>query len=199
MSSPHDFELLCGKLSERLDPLAALQIEPDRIPQAAVTIILREEEDAAKALIIKRAERPGDHWSGHLALPGGRVDTVKDADLLATAVRETKEEVGIDLLNGGRFLGRLPAITPDNRLLPRIEIIPFVAIAPAIFTIERNHEVDTVFWVSLCHLKREGLSAEFRMNIGEVVKKWPAYPSEEGPIWGITERILTGFLSSLKC
>jgi 8-oxo-dGTP pyrophosphatase MutT (NUDIX family) len=197
MSSPNGFELLCRNLSERLTPLAALQIEPDRIPQAAVTIILREEEAAPQALIIKRAERPGDHWSGHLALPGGRVDPVKDADLLATAARETNEEVGIDLLNGGRFLGRLPAITPDNKLLPRIEIIPFVAIAPAIFKIERNHEVDMVFWVSLSHLKSAGLSAEFRMNIGDVVKKWPAYPSEGGPIWGITERILTGFLTSL--
>jgi 8-oxo-dGTP pyrophosphatase MutT (NUDIX family) len=114
-----DFELLCQQLSERLAPFAELRIEPDRIPQAAVTIILREEEGAAQALIIKRAERPGDHWSGHLALPGGRVDPIKDADLLATAAREAYEEVGIDLLSGGSFIGRLPAITPNNNALCR--------------------------------------------------------------------------------
>jgi 8-oxo-dGTP pyrophosphatase MutT (NUDIX family) len=194
-----DFELLCRQLGERLAPLAALQIEPDRIPQAAVTIILRDEEEAAQALIIKRAERPGDHWSGHLALPGGRVDPIKDADLLATAAREAYEEVGIDLLNGGSFIGRLPAITPNNNLLPRIEITPFVAIAPATFSMQLNHEVNTTYWVSVCQLKREGLSGEFRMKFGEVIKKWPAYPSEGGPIWGITERIITSFLSSLQC
>jgi 8-oxo-dGTP pyrophosphatase MutT (NUDIX family) len=194
-----DFELLCQQLSGRLAPLAELQIEPDRIPQAAVTIILREEERAAQALIIKRAERPGDHWSGHLALPGGRVDPIKDADLLTTAAREAYEEVGIDLLNGGSFIGRLPVITPNHHLLPRIEIAPFVAIAPAIFSIQLNHEVDNVFWVPVSQLKRTGLSGEFRMKFGDVIKKWPAYPSEGGPIWGITERIITSFLSSLPC
>jgi 8-oxo-dGTP pyrophosphatase MutT (NUDIX family) len=194
-----DFDLLCQRLSERLAPLAALEIEPDRIPQAAVTLILREAEGAAQALIIKRAERPGDHWSGHLALPGGRVDPIKDEDLLATAVREAYEEVGIDLSNGGSFIGRLPAITPNNSLLPQIEITPFVAIAPAIFSMQLNHEVNMTYWVSVCQLKREGLSGEFRMKFGEVIKKWPAYPSEGGPIWGITERIITSFLSSLQC
>jgi 8-oxo-dGTP pyrophosphatase MutT (NUDIX family) len=198
MSYQHDFELLCRQLSEKLSPLAGLPIEPDRIPQAAVTIILREEEGTAQALIIKRAERPGDHWSGHLALPGGRVEPRTDADLLATAARETYEEVGIDL-NGGSFIGRLPLITPNNKLLPRIEITPFVAVAPAIFSLRLNHEVDSVFWVSICQLKRAGLSDEFRMKIGDVVKKWPAYPSEGGPIWGITERILSSFLPEFQC
>jgi len=192
-------ELVSRQLSEQLGPLAALEITPDRIPQAAVTIILREEERAAQALIIKRAERPGDHWSGHLALPGGRVDPDKDEDLLATAARETREEIGIDLLNGGKFIGRLPALSPSNRLLPIIEVTPFVAIAPPIFSLVPNHEVDSVFWVSLCQLKRAGLSGEFRMQFGDVVKKWPAYPSAGGPIWGITERIITSFLSSLEC
>jgi 8-oxo-dGTP pyrophosphatase MutT (NUDIX family) len=198
MSFQHDFELLCRQLSEKLSPLAGLQIEPDRIPQAAVTIILREEEGTAQALIIKRAERPGDHWSGDLALPGGRVDPRTDADLLATAARETYEEVGIDLI-GGSFIGRLPLITPNNKLLPRIEIAPFVAVAPAIFSLRLNHEVDSVFWVSICQLKRAGLSAEFRMKIGDVVKQWPAYPSAGGPIWGITERILSSFLPEFQC
>ncbi|MBO0798209.1 MAG: CoA pyrophosphatase [Blastocatellia bacterium] len=195
-----NFELLCEQLSERLAPLASLEIEADRIPQAAVTIILREEAGVAQALIIKRAERPGDHWSGHLALPGGRVDPARDENLLATAARETREEVGIDLLNGGKFIGRLPALSTNNNLLPRIEINPFVAIAPAIFSLEPNHaEVDSVFWVSLCRLKRAGRSDEFRLKFGDVVRKWPAYTSEGGPIWGITERIITDFLFSLPC
>lgn len=198
MSSPHEFKLLCSRLSERLAPLAGIEIEPDRIPQAAVTIILREHEAAPQALIIKRAERPGDHWSGHLALPGGRVDPRIDADLLATAAREIKEEVGIDLSQGGSFLGRLPALTPNNPLLPRIEIVPFVAVAPSSFSIEKNQaEVEAVFWVPVCRLKQAGLSAEFRLTIGDTVRKWPAYPSDGGPIWGITAQILTGFLASL--
>jgi len=47
-------------------------------------------------LFIKRAGRPGDRWSGHTALPGGKRDA-EDADDLAAAIRETREEIGLDL------------------------------------------------------------------------------------------------------
>ena len=49
-----------------------------------------------EVLFIKRASRRGDRWSGHIALPGGRRDP-EDADDLAAAVRETREEIGLDL------------------------------------------------------------------------------------------------------
>ena len=53
-----------------------------------------------EALFIKRAGREGDRWSGHVALPGGRRDP-PDADDLATAIRETREEIGLDLTSIG--------------------------------------------------------------------------------------------------
>lgn len=49
-----------------------------------------------EVLFIKRASRVGDRWTGHVALPGGRRD-LEDADDEAAAVRESMEEVGIDL------------------------------------------------------------------------------------------------------
>ena len=57
-------------------------------PQAAVALLLTPDPD--RLLLIRRAEREGDPWSGHLALPGGRRDE-SDTDLLATALRETFE------------------------------------------------------------------------------------------------------------
>jgi 8-oxo-dGTP pyrophosphatase MutT (NUDIX family) len=192
----NDFEIIRRKLDERLAPPHSLSIEPDRVPQAAVSLILREVEGAAHALIIKRAERPGDPWSGHLALPGGRAQA-GDKDLLETAARETYEEVGMNLLAGGAFVGQLETLAPDNPRLPRIEIIPFVAVAPADFALNLNHEVAHAFWISVSNLRREGRSTFYSFRVGEVVGKWPAYPSEGGPIWGITERILTEFLALL--
>ena len=187
-------ELICSQLTERLAPLQRLQIGSDHIPQAAVTLILREaQEEDAQILIIKRAERPGDHWSGNLALPGGRAE-VRDVDLIATAARETHEEIGINLCDGGNFIGQLPVIAPRNPVLPPIEITPFVVLAPPQFTIQMGHEVAAVFWLSVSLLKHQGPLDEFRMKVGAVVNKWPAYRSEGGPIWGITERILTNFL-----
>src|SRR5262245_51051761 len=191
-----DFEMIRRQLEERLAAPRHMPVEPERVPQAAVSLILREAQGSAQALIIKRAERPGDHWSGHLALPGGRAQ-VEDGDLIATAARETYEEVGIDLLAGGWFIGKLEILVPTNPRLPRLEITPFVAVAPPEFTLRLNCEVARAFWVSIADLKREGPSSSFSMRVGDAINKWPAYPSEGGPIWGITERILTNFLSLL--
>ena len=192
----NDFEMVRRQLEQRLTAPRHVPIERDRVPQAAVSLILSEAQGSALALIIKRAERPGDHWSGHLALPGGRAQ-VEDGDLIVTAARETYEEVGIDLFDGGGFIGQLEILVPTNPRLPRLEIAPFVAVAPPEFTLRLNGEVARAFWVSIADLKREGPSSSFSMRVGDAINKLPAYPSEGGPIWGITERILTNFLSLL--
>jgi 8-oxo-dGTP pyrophosphatase MutT (NUDIX family) len=187
-----DFQMIRQQLNHRLTPPRHMPIEPERARQAAVSLILRDAQGSAQALIIKRAERPGDQWSGHLALPGGRAE-IQDGDLIVTAARETYEEVGIDLLDGGEFIGQLEIIVR----LPQIEIAPFVAIAPPEFTLKPNGEVARAFWISIADLKRDGRSCSFSIPGDGVINKWPAYPSEGGLIWGITERILTNFLSLL--
>ena len=64
-------------------------------PEAAVSVCLAPDpHGAATVLLIKRAEHPLDPWSGHIGLPGGRRET-DDLDVLATARRETHEEVGL--------------------------------------------------------------------------------------------------------
>lgn len=193
------------RLSARLPSPYLLRIEPERIPQAAVTLLLREVEGDDLVLIIKRAERMGDPWSGHLALPGGRVEE-QDEDLLITAARETREEVGIDLLgidlldgmvSRQNFIGQLPTLTPASPGLPPIEITPLVALTPPDQSLQPNDEVGELYWLSISELLANGRSSEYRLNLGSYVRKWPAYPSPGGPIWGITERILTSFLTLL--
>jgi 8-oxo-dGTP pyrophosphatase MutT (NUDIX family) len=173
--------------------------------QAAVALVLRTGAEGAEMLVIKRSEAERDHWSGHLALPGGRAEDV-DENLEATAVRETLEEVGLDLRAGGEVLGRLGTVTPQSPNVPRISVTPFVAVAPPEYhagaggapkPLELSGEVAAAFWVPVDELKRGGRSAVFRMAFAGVEREWPGYPSEHGVIWGITERILTEFLSLL--
>ncbi len=195
-----------NSLRERLRAKLHRADEPDvgdkSARQAAVALILRQNLGACELLIIKRAIRAGDHWSGNLALPGGRWQA-EDPDLLHTARRETMEEVGIDL-SLGETLGRLDVLKPRNPLVPPIDVTPFVFAAPAAFHIlesntephalSLNHEVAAAFWVSIDYLESEGLSDVFHLVIEGEQRSWPAYPSEHGPIWGMTERMLTDFL-----
>src|SRR3989449_11455827 len=80
-------------------------------------------------LLIRRAERADDPWSGQIALPGGRYGA-GDLDLEATAVRETREETGVDLSDAER-LGGLDDLYPRTPILPPLVVRPFVfALAP---------------------------------------------------------------------
>src|SRR5215210_8407199 len=96
---------------------------------AAVALVLREGLEGPELLVIKRSEAEHDHWSGHLALPGGRVEP-EDESLLATAARETFEEVGLDLRAGGEAVARLGTVNPQSPLAPRVSVTPFVFVAP---------------------------------------------------------------------
>jgi len=189
------FELICQQLKVRLQAKEDLRIDPSGPEPAAVVLMLRDRGGEAEVLIIKRAEHPHDPWSGHLALPGGRVEP-GDSDLRETAVRETREEVGIDLDAGGQFLGQLEAVTPATPRLPPIVITPLVAIAPLDAVLRPNaEEVVDAFWLPVTTLKQQGRSDVVQLVIQGQARQWPAYPSARGAIWGLTERILTQFLA----
>jgi 8-oxo-dGTP pyrophosphatase MutT (NUDIX family) len=182
-------------------------IQAEELQQAAVAMILRSNRGAAEMLIIKRAVRRGDHWSGNLALPGGRWQS-EDSSLLDTAIRETDEEVGIDLrIGGARILGKLETITTRSPLIPKVQVTPFVAIAPEAFFVDDqgkqaggmvlNHEVATAFWVPVEFLRQRGRSEKFSLTWMGQEREWPAYPTEHGAIWGMTEAMVSEFLALL--
>jgi 8-oxo-dGTP pyrophosphatase MutT (NUDIX family) len=199
------FAAFLDRVAARLDPVDARISSGSGSIHAAVALLLRpaaatsggEVDGSAEILFIKRAERKGDPWSGHIAFPGGRQEA-RDADLLAAAVRETSEEVGIDVRSGGRILGRLPTIEPVSVRLPPIDVTPFVALAPEGSRARpRPGEIAEAYWVPLHSLRDAGQSAVVRRVVGGEKREWPAYPSPGGSIWGITERILTGFLARM--
>ncbi|HZT58369.1 MAG TPA: CoA pyrophosphatase [Pyrinomonadaceae bacterium] len=189
------------------DSGAGVGVADSKLRIAAVALVLRRRLSEAELLIIKRSVSERDHWSGHLALPGGRAEP-EDASLSATAVRETFEEVGINLGAGGAVLGRLATVTPQSRLAPPVSVTPFVAVAPAEYHVlgdgeaskelALSDEVAAAFWVPVSELRTGGRSDKFRMVFAGVEREWPAYPSAHGPIWGLTERILTEFLSLIE-
>ncbi|KAL5360192.1 hypothetical protein BJX96DRAFT_149892 [Aspergillus floccosus] len=81
-----------------------------------------------EVLFIKRASRVGDPWTGHVALPGGKRDP-EDADDRAAAIRETSEEVGLDLTTEDYlYVGNLPerVVTTSWGSIPLMVLCPFL-------------------------------------------------------------------------
>ncbi len=166
---------------------------PDDAREAAVSVIVREGTDP-ELLLIKRAERTGDPWSGHMAFPGG-TRSANDIDLVATAYRETREETGIALDHVGLYLGALDPVVPATRRLPLIVIAPFVAAVPAQTPARPDlDEVVDAFWIPLSFLRDERNAHELLIEMGDVSRAFPSVRYGGHPIWGLTHRILVHFL-----
>jgi 8-oxo-dGTP pyrophosphatase MutT (NUDIX family) len=162
------------------------------LSRAAVLLILRA-TDPLELLLIERAENEGDPWSGHMALPGGRQEPA-DGSLLATALRETREEIGIDVAED-RILGGLDELRPTRRRRFAITIAPFVAAVPiSAHPVPAPAEVETALWVPLHHLASDAAVDEILVELEEEAYSFPALNYREYVIWGLTHRILTGFM-----
>lgn len=163
---------------------------------AAVAVILTEEAEGISALFIKRAEQAGDPWSGQIAFPGGRFEAT-DRDLLSTAMREAREETGINL-RSAEALGALDDVNPRSPHLPPIFVRPFVfavGARPAIVT--NPTEVQRGFWIPFKALINPTSSGQVTMTLRGVPRTFTAYHVGGEVIWGMTERILRLFLERI--
>jgi 8-oxo-dGTP pyrophosphatase MutT (NUDIX family) len=199
-SAPHDPKVFL-KLPSRLSALAAAltprvpQTQPDRGgSQAAVAVVLAPAPDSV--LLIQRAEREGDRWSGQLALPGGRWSP-GDSDLTATARRETREEVGVELTNAA-LLGVLDDLEPRTPVLPPLIVRPFVFAIGERAELHPNEEVAGAWWVPLETLLRPGCYGPTEYQRYGTLVRTAGYQLEVGILWGLTERILTSLLGLLR-
>ncbi len=131
-----------------------------------------------------------------MALPGGRRDP-DDSSLLATVVRETMEEVGIELARD-QLLGTLDDVVPRNPVLPPVAVRPLVFLLPARPALQTNSEVAATQWVTLDDLFQPGGYHLATLDIGGQSRDVQAYRLSDAIVWGMTERILTGLLDQIR-
>jgi 8-oxo-dGTP pyrophosphatase MutT (NUDIX family) len=168
--------------------------EPGR--EAGVLMPLLRKQGTWNLLYIRRPESEQDHHSGQVAFAGGKREQ-DDADLQQTALREAREEIGIepadvDVLGS---LGRHHSVT-------RFSIMPVVGVIPWPYPIKPNpSEVATFFtlplaWLAdpdnleIMHRQIEGYAkpvpvAVFRRYAGEL-------------LWGATARMTISFIEQLR-
>jgi 8-oxo-dGTP pyrophosphatase MutT (NUDIX family) len=152
--------------------------------RAAVAVVLH---DAAspRVLLMKRAERTGDPWSGHISLPGGGYHA-SDGDLRVTAIREAREELGIEL-DAARLLGHFEPLHPMSSRTG-IEVTPFVFATEAVLEPVCGPEALAAFWLPLDLAASGALDGTYRYPATDVA--FPSWTYEGHVVWGLTRRIL---------
>jgi 8-oxo-dGTP pyrophosphatase MutT (NUDIX family) len=187
-------------VSTRFDAIAASLPPVSPRPakrRAAVAVVLREGDAGLEVLLMRRALREGDPWSGDVSCPGG-FEAAGDAGPVEAARRETREELGLDL-SDARLLGTLP----DRPAAPWSWMAPF-AVTPVVFGLEGDpafvlepSEVVAAGWMPLelvaDRRHHEGFWFHWRPR-----RRWPlAMPVRvwrvrhgDLEVWGLTFNVL---------
>lgn len=192
VSIPFDIREISARLSSRT---AAVVTAAER---ASVAIILGQLDSEPRVLLIRRAESPLDPWSGHMALPGGRRDP-EDHDDLATAIRETLEEVGVDLEKSATLLGRLDDVRASARGRPvDMAISPFVFSVKSPSPVAPTAEVVAAYWEPLLPLFNGQANMTYATDLPDGRVSVAAWNVQGNVVWGLTYRMLDNLFSLMR-
>ncbi|MGA2198959.1 MAG: CoA pyrophosphatase [Nitrososphaerales archaeon] len=161
---------------------------------AAVAVVIRRGASGEEVLLIRRAERKGDPWSGHVAFPGGRVEA-EDPSFRDAAAREAREEVGADLAAGARFLGYMGPFRTRRR---GIRVVPAVFLLAGPVEVKPNSEVSSHAWVALQDLLGRRNRSTYSPVRGDDERRVPSFNIRGLQVWGLTERILSSLVESAE-
>lgn len=161
-------------------------------------MLVRGTPGQLEVLLMKRIEHAADPWSGQISLPGGHVDE-GDADLLSSALRETREEVNLDLDLHARWLGCLPTLQASRRGLPiQLAITPFVFEGQGPLEPEPGPEAQEVFWFPLSAAGAGRLDITHRVEFRGKERPMPGWRHDGHIVWGLTHRMLRDLLERLS-
>jgi len=177
------------ELRKVLLPVELAEAERRAKLSAAVIVLLRHGKGGLEVLLGRRADREGDPWSGQIALPGGRHHE-GEGSLLETALRETREEMGLDLRGRAEILGHMAPRSPGN--VPEMLVVPFVALASEDLAPVAGPEMSETFWVPLADLPRTWGRVTVPTAVGDLTV--PAYLYGDRVIWGFTYRVIEELL-----
>lgn len=183
--------MLLNSIIEKIKKNSPLSVSSP-YKKASVAIILREINNVAHIIFVLRSQNLKEH-PGQIAFPGGRVED-SDHDLIHTAIRETKEEIGIDL-SYSDCIGRIDDFITNTSY----QVTPYVFLYKGNQDYLISDEHEDLFEVDLNYLinveneqskkgfyyEREWVLYSYKINNGKIV-------------WGATGCMLNDFLSVLR-
>jgi len=172
LSSAHLRKLLSSNISPHIDD--------QNTKHAAVLVVIYG--DDPKIIMTQKPNTMQQH-AGEISFPGGKL-AQDDEDLLNTAIRETKEEISLEVLRD-QVIGQLRPVHTRNS---GFTIIPFVAILQDISDLEPNSEVAEILHIPLLPLL-SGLKIDDDANHRALFEAYVA-TYQNKIIWGASARIL---------
>ena len=190
-------------LFEQLMPSLQQYKKPNRsygevTSRAAVAIVLHEFDEELCLLMIRRAKREGDPWSGHMAFPGGRRDP-DDIDDRFCAVRETREEIALDLDVLGREVCALGDVNTGWRAdRPEMLVAPFIYQVEQLPELDLNYEVDDVVSVPLSFLMDRSNRVPLKWEWRGTQVESDSYVYQENRIWGLSLMMIDELIEAVE-
>ncbi len=184
-----DWRLL-GVDAERSRRLARY-FPPDPVP-AAVLMPLVDRPGGLTVLLTQRASQLARH-AAQISFPGGRLEH-SDADVASAALRETREEIGLEPARVQVF-----GYLPDHLVISGFRVTPVLGLVSPPFTLELNPaEVAGVFEVPLSHVLDSANHKARLRRVGDEDLLLYDIPWEGQNIWGATAGMLLTFTRMLN-
>lgn len=177
------------KMAPTFSDGTGLPIETNKLTrESAVLICVYPDNGTVNTILIKRTTYNGPH-SGQISFPGGKREPF-DCSIEATALREAKEEIGIDISK----VTVLGTLSPLYIPLSNYMVIPIVGVIPKPENISLNlQEVEYTINVNLQDFKQEENILVKTQNIGNNPVTAPFYSIGNEVVWGATAMIIAEF------
>ncbi len=173
-------------------------VVPENAIASAVMILLYPVADVPHVAFIQRTSRnPNDKHSGQISFPGGRFDEGMDSSLLACAIRETEEEIGVQVSENQIVIQMTPLYIPVSNFM----VTPFLATLDSLPPLLlQASEVEEVLQYPLQHFRENEHIKTTTLHFGNenTLDDVHYYDLDGRILWGATAMMMSELMAMLE-